>query len=64
MSRMIGILVAKKKSLVGTGIKTTIDREEDLKLVREVPKLCEAKKLCLNLKPEILILSSNVTKFS
>jgi DNA-binding NarL/FixJ family response regulator len=61
---MIRILIAKKNSLVGTGIKTTLDREKDLTIVGEVPKLCEAKKLCLNLKPEILILSSNVTKSS
>jgi DNA-binding NarL/FixJ family response regulator len=61
---MIRILVVQKHSLVRTGIKTTLDREEDLILIGESPKLSEAKKLCLKLKPEILILSSSVAKFS
>lgn len=61
MSKMIRVLIADKHSLVKAGIRATLAAEEDVKLVGEASNGSEVQRLTQELKPDVLLLSSNIT---
>lgn len=61
MSRMIRVLIADKYSLVRAGIRATLTEEKDFRLVGEAINSNEAQHLSQKLKPDVLLLSSNIT---
>jgi two-component system, NarL family, nitrate/nitrite response regulator NarL len=53
---MIRILLADDHPLIRTGLRTTIEQEEDLVVVGEASNGEEVQRLCLELSPDIILL--------
>ncbi|MBH8552316.1 response regulator transcription factor [Nostocaceae cyanobacterium CENA357] len=63
MYKIIRVLLAEKNSLVGVGIRATLNLEEDLILVGETNDVSKLAKLNLKFQPDLLIIDLDLTNF-
>ncbi|MGJ5676530.1 MAG: LuxR C-terminal-related transcriptional regulator [Nostochopsis sp.] len=61
---MIRVLIADKYSLVRAGIRATLTAEKELTLVGEAINENETQQLSQKLKPDVLLLGSNITCYT
>jgi len=62
MSKTIRVLVADDHPLTRADIRASLAVESDMKLLGEATTKKEARKLCRQLQPDVLLLSSNLAK--